>query len=85
MMPMILVTLMFRAIVAFKVFDEVYLLTGGGPGTATQVVSFSIYRRFFTQDRAGYGSGCQSVRPPAPLVTLTWARARPGYLAPCAS
>ena len=26
------------------------------PGTATEVVSFTIYRRFFTEDRMGYGS-----------------------------
>jgi len=50
------VTLIFRLVVSFKVFDEVYLLTGGGPGTATEVVSFTIFRRFFTEDRAGYGS-----------------------------
>ena len=54
--PAIVVTLLFRLIVSFKVFDEVYLLTGGGPGTATEVVSFTIYRRFFTEDRLGYGS-----------------------------
>ena len=59
--PAIAVTLIFRAIVAFKVFDEVYLLTGGGPGTATEVVSFSIYRRFFTQDRLGYGAAMSVV------------------------
>jgi multiple sugar transport system permease protein len=56
MLPTIAVTLAFRLIVSFKVFDEVYLLTGGGPGTATEVVSFTIYRRFFTEDRMGYGS-----------------------------
>jgi len=56
MLPTILVTLVFRLIVAFKVFDEVYLLTGGGPGMATEVLSFTIYRRFFTEDRMGYGS-----------------------------
>jgi multiple sugar transport system permease protein len=56
MAPAIMVTLVFRIIVAFKVFDEVYLLTAGGPGTATEVVSFTIYRRFFTEDRVGYGS-----------------------------
>lgn len=54
--PAILVTLGFRALTAFKVFDEVYLLTGGGPGTATEVLSFTIYQRFFTEDRVGYGS-----------------------------
>jgi multiple sugar transport system permease protein len=56
MAPAILVTFAFRLVVAFKVFDEVYLLTGGGPGTATEVLSFTIYQRFFTEDRVGYGS-----------------------------
>lgn len=56
MLPTILVTLVFRIVVAFKVFDEVYLLTSGGPGTSTQVISFTIYQRFFTEDRVGYGS-----------------------------
>ena len=56
MMPAIVVTALFRVVVAFKVFDEVYLLTGGGPGTATQVISFTIYQRFFTEDRVGFGS-----------------------------
>ncbi len=56
MLPTIIVTLVFRIVVAFKVFDEVYLLTSGGPGTSTQVISFTIYQRFFTEDRVGYGS-----------------------------
>lgn len=54
--PTIAVTAIFRLILAFKVFDEVYFLTGGGPGTSTEVLSFTIYRRFFTEDRAGYGA-----------------------------
>lgn len=56
MIPTILVTVAFRVVLAFKVFDEVYLLTGGGPGTATEVVSFTLYQRFFTEDRMGYGA-----------------------------
>jgi multiple sugar transport system permease protein len=56
MVPTILVTFAFRLVLAFKVFDEVYLLTSGGPGTSTEVVSFTLYQRFFTEDRAGYGS-----------------------------
>jgi len=56
MVPAILVTFAFRLILAFKVFDEVYLLTSGGPGTATEVVSFTLYQRFFTEDRVGFGS-----------------------------
>lgn len=56
MWPTIAVTFAFRLVLAFKVFDEVYLLTGGGPGTATEVVSFTIYQHFFTEDRVGLGS-----------------------------
>ena len=56
MLPTIVVTFAFRLMVAFKVFDEVYLLTGGGPGTSTEVLSFTIYQRFFTEDRVGYGA-----------------------------
>ncbi len=43
-------------ITAFKVFDEIYLLTSGGPGTATEVISFSIYKTFFQSDNMGLGS-----------------------------
>ena len=56
MLPTIFVTFAFRIVLAFKVFDEVYLLTGGGPGTATQVVSYTLYQRFFREDQTGYGS-----------------------------
>lgn len=56
MLPTIAVTFVFRMILAFKVFDEIYLLTGGGPGTSTEVISFTIYRRFFTEDQTGYGA-----------------------------
>jgi multiple sugar transport system permease protein len=61
MLPTIVVTLVFRAIVALKVFDEIYLLTAGGPGTATEVISFTIYRRFFTEGQMGYGSAMSIV------------------------
>jgi multiple sugar transport system permease protein len=54
--PTILVALMFRTIFAFKVFDEVYLLTSGGPGNATEVISLYINRVFFGQSRMGYGA-----------------------------
>lgn len=56
MIPTIIVTFAFRLVLAFKVFDEVYLLTSGGPGTSTEVLSFTLYQRFFTEDKAGYGS-----------------------------
>jgi multiple sugar transport system permease protein len=61
MLPTIVVTLLFRVIVGVKVFDEIYLLTGGGPGTATEVVSYTIFRRFFTEGQTGYGSAMSVV------------------------
>ena len=61
MLPHIVVTLAFRLLVAFKVFDEIYLLTGGGPGTTTEVVSYTIYRRFFTEGQTGYGAAMSVV------------------------
>lgn len=56
MWPALLITLMLRIIFSFKVFDEIYLLTKGGPGLATEMVSYSIYRAFFIEDREGLGA-----------------------------
>lgn len=48
LMPVILVTLMIRVIDGFKIFDVVFILTRGGPGTATQTVSMLDYNVAFT-------------------------------------
>lgn len=61
MLPAIAVTVVFRLISGVKVFDEIYLLTGGGPGTATEVVSYTIFRRFFTEGQMGYGAAMSTV------------------------
>lgn len=52
--PQIIVVFLFRLIIALKIFDIVYMLTFGGPGNATQVASFYIYRVGFKQFRTGY-------------------------------
>lgn len=54
--PAIVVAFLFRTILAFKVFDEVYLLTSGGPGTATELVNLHLYKVFFEQNQLGYGA-----------------------------
>ncbi len=54
--PAIAVAFIFRSILAFKVFDQIFLLTSGGPGTATEVVSLLLYRVFFAQNDMGYGA-----------------------------
>jgi len=52
----LVVAAVFRAVVAFKVFDEIFLLTGGGPGTATEVLSVYTQRVFFQGGDYGYGA-----------------------------
>lgn len=56
LLPTIIVALMFRTIFSFKVFDEIFVLTGGGPGTATEIVSTYIYRVFFQFQKMDYAS-----------------------------
>jgi multiple sugar transport system permease protein len=56
MKPALAVALLFRIILAFKVFDEVFLLTSGGPGTSTEVVSLHLYKVFFEENQMGYGA-----------------------------
>ena len=56
MMPTILVTLLFRTMDALRTFDIIYGLTGGGPGTTTDVLSSFAYKYYFGFVRYGAGS-----------------------------
>jgi multiple sugar transport system permease protein len=42
--PFITIAVLLRIVQSFKLFDTVQVLTGGGPGTATQVINLTIYR-----------------------------------------
>ena len=44
MMPIIVVAVLIRLVSAVKTYDLVYILTRGGPGTATETTSFLIWR-----------------------------------------
>jgi multiple sugar transport system permease protein len=54
--PSILVALLFRTLDAFRVFDLIYVLTGGGPGGETETLSIYAYKVMFGQTNFGYGS-----------------------------
>lgn len=54
--PSILVALLFRTLDAFRVFDLIYVLTGGGPGGSTETLSIYAYKAMFAQSNFGYGS-----------------------------
>ena len=53
--PVIVVALLFRTIDALRIFDLIYVLTGGGPGGATTSVSLYAYQYFLNGD-FGYGA-----------------------------
>lgn len=53
---MIVVLLVYNALTAFTSYDIVYAMTGGGPGTATTLLSFQIWRESFSMYDFGAGS-----------------------------
>ena len=54
--PVIAVAILIRALDAFTVFDQVFVLTQGGPGTATEVATLMIYKTAFRFSQYGYGA-----------------------------
>ena len=58
--PFILVALLFRSVDALKVFDLVFVLTGGGPRGSTTPLSLYAYR-FYLMGDFGYGSAISVV------------------------
>ncbi|OGV96707.1 MAG: ABC transporter permease [Nitrospinae bacterium RIFCSPHIGHO2_02_39_11] len=59
--PVILIVLIFRTLDAFRVFDAVYVLTGGGPANTTETLSIYAYKVLFQTLQFGYGSTLSAV------------------------
>jgi trehalose/maltose transport system permease protein len=53
--PALLVALIFRTMSSFMIFDVVYIMTSGGPGTSTNVLSYIDYQAFLFDFDFGYG------------------------------
>jgi ABC-type sugar transport system permease subunit len=56
LMPALLVACLFRTLDAFRVFDVIYVMTGGGPGTATEPIAVYTFTTLLQNLRFGYGS-----------------------------
>ncbi|HEX2249474.1 MAG TPA: sugar ABC transporter permease [Gemmatimonadales bacterium] len=54
--PAILVALIFRTLDAFRVFDLIYALSGGGPGTSTEPIALYTFNALLQNLQFGYGS-----------------------------
>lgn len=56
MIPIILTSVMLRGMDLFRIFDEILVLTGGGPGTSTESVEMFTYKVNFHNWDMGYGA-----------------------------
>ena len=59
--PAFLVALIFRTLDAFRVFDLIYVLTGGGPGTSTEPISMYAFNALLQNLEFGYGAALSVV------------------------
>lgn len=54
--PALVVAVLFRALDGLRVFDLIYVLTGGGPGTATEPIALYTFSALLQDLRFGFGS-----------------------------
>jgi multiple sugar transport system permease protein len=54
LLPVIVIGILIRAMDSFKLFDIIYLVTGGGPGNVTETISFYTYLQGFKFFSLGY-------------------------------
>jgi multiple sugar transport system permease protein len=59
--PVVLLALVFRSMDAFKIFDVIFAITQGGPGFATTVLNFYIYKQGLTFFDMGYASALSNM------------------------
>ena len=72
--PAVLVALIFRTLDAFRVFDLIYVMTGGGPGTSTEPIALYTFNSLLQNLRFGYGSALSVI-----VFAITFALAL-GYI-----
>lgn len=72
LLPFIFLSLIFRIVQAFAIFDLIFVLTGGGPGGATETVSVYGYYTFMRYLDFGYGA-TMAVTIVVILALMAWA------------
>lgn len=63
--PALLIAFLFRTLDTFRIFDVVYVMTGGGPANTTETLSLYAYKLFFQTLEFGYGSAVS-------VITFLW-------------
>jgi multiple sugar transport system permease protein len=59
--PAVVVVVIMRMVVALSAFAAIYAATGGGPGTATEILNLYAYRTSFAELNLGYGASLAMV------------------------
>ncbi len=59
--PAIIIVLIFRTMIALRAFAAIFSATGGGPGTATEILNLYAYRVSFNSLELGYGAALGTV------------------------
>ena len=72
LVPAMLVALVFRYIFAFRIFSEVWLLTGGGPARTTEVLAVYLYRQAFRYSDLGAAAATGWLMLIASLLMGSW-------------
>ena len=70
-LPVLAVGIVLKSIFSLKMFDQVYMLTNGGPGYATQTLAHYIYFNGFKYYNMGYASAVSYLLV-IPMLGLTW-------------
>jgi multiple sugar transport system permease protein len=69
--PTILLALLLRSMDLLRIFDQIFILTQGGPGSATETMSLYIYRTAFRFSNFGYAAAMSFI---ALMITMLAAR-----------
>ena len=59
--PAIVIVVIFRTMIALRAFAAIFSATGGGPGTATEILNLYTYRESFNSLNLGYGAALGTV------------------------
>jgi multiple sugar transport system permease protein len=59
--PAIVVVVIMRTMIALSAFAAIYAATGGGPGTATEILNLYAYRTSFAELNLGYGAALATI------------------------
>ncbi len=72
LLPVVMIVVILKSIFSLKTFDQIYMLTNGGPGNATQTLAHYVYFNGFKYYDMGYAAAVAWLMV-LPMIFLAWA------------